>query len=195
MNRVPFDEPLATVGPRIRFHKDFAATLTRLLQRDPARRYGTMKHVVTQLRRLENEEVAFARYAYKAACEQPGFFDEFYARFFAACPGAHDEFMKAHRGDDPERMADQARALRLALNAALVPPDRLQDGLEPYVERHRTVPAHFFPAFAGTFVATLTARPGLELPPFVLDAVQTVLERAASHLAPAGAGHRVEDPI
>lgn len=190
-----FADPLGVVGPRIRYHRKFAATLARLLQRRPAERFATMRDAVTQLRQLDDEDVAFARHAYKVACDQTGFFDDFYARLFMACPGAHDEFIKAHRGNDPQRMADQARALRLALNSALVPPDRLKNNLEPYVEQHRTVPAHFFPAFAQTFVATLEARPGPPLPLFILDAVRSVLDRAALHLNPATAGRDVEEAI
>ena len=106
---------------------------------------------------------------------------------FAAAPGARDEFVKAHGGDNPERMADQARALRLALNSALVSPDRLKDSLELHVERHRTVPAHLFTAFADTFVATLATRAGVDLPPFVLDATRQVIHRAAMQLSPMGA--------
>ena len=109
--------------------------------------------------------------------------------------GAKAAFVKAHHGDNPERVADQARALRLALNSALVAPERLKDNLEPYVERHQEVPAHLFPAFGQTFVATLASGPGFELPPFVLDAVRTVLDRAATHLDPAAAGRDVEEAI
>ena len=191
-----FADPLGVVGPRIRYHRKFAATLARLLQRRPAERFATMRDAVTQLRQLDDEDVAFARHAYKVACDQTGFFDDFYALLFMACPAAHYEFIKAHRGNDPQRMADQA--LRVAagpqLRAGAAPlPARTTSSL--YVEQHRTVPAHFFPAFAQTFVATLEARPGPPLPLFILDAVRSVLDRAALHLNPATAGRDVEEAI
>jgi serine/threonine protein kinase len=177
-----FANPLAQLEPRIRYHEELAAMLSRLLQRDPLRRFATMKHALDELRQVDDETVGFARYAYRRACEQSGFFEQFYTAFFAACPGAHDEFVKAHGGTDAGRMATQAVALRVVLGAALAPADRMKDALEPHVFKHRAVPPAFFQAFADTFVATLAAR--VELPAFVLDAVKTVLNRAAANLSP-----------
>jgi hypothetical protein len=177
-----FANPLAALEPRIRYHEELAAVLSRLMQRDPLKRFPTMKHAIEDLRGVDDETVGFARYAYRRACEQSGFFDQFYTAFFAACPGAHDEFVKAHGGTDLGRMATQAVALRVALSAAMQPPDRVKDALDPYVHKHRGVPPAFFQVFADTFVATLAAR--VDLPPFVLDAVRTILDRAAATLAP-----------
>jgi serine/threonine protein kinase len=175
-----FAAPLAQLEPRILFHEELSAALSRLLQRDPLKRFPTMKHACDELRAVDDEMVGFARYAYNRASDLPGFFDEFYAAFFAACPGARDEFVKAHGGHDTARMTTQSVALRVALGAALAPPDRVKDALGPYGKKHRAVPPAFFQAFAETFVSTLAGR--VDLPPFVLDAVRTMLNLAAAHL-------------
>jgi serine/threonine protein kinase len=183
-----FDNPLGALEPWIHYHQDFAATLSQLLHVEPQNRFRTMDDAVIRLRGVDDEVVGYARYAYTAACEKPGFFETFYSAFFTACPGAREEFMRAHGGQDPKRMEGQAVALKIALGAALDRPETLKKRLAQFAPKHRGVPPEYFPAFTEAFVATLTAHlPGL--PPYVIESWRTVLQRAAEHIAhPADQG-------
>jgi len=134
---------------------------------------------------------AFVSYAHADSHVQEGFATRLAA---AQQQGAFESWADAKI--DPGASWDAVIVAELhKADIALLPPDRLKNNLEPYVEQHRTVPAHFFPAFAQTFVATLEARPGPPLPLFILDAVRSVLDRAALHLNPATAGRDVEEAI
>ena len=181
-----FANPLCAITePWIRYHQGLAEVLTRLLHADPQRRFPSMDEAVKQLWDVEDEVVAYARFAYKAACDQPGFFDAFYSAFFAACPGARDEFVRAHGEQHAERMATQAQVLKFALASTLASPSTLKKKLAQFSAKHQTVPPEYFTAFAETFVATLKAQ-FADLPEFVLDASRTVLTRAATHMAADG---------
>ena len=180
-----FAQPLRALEPWIHYHPEFAAALAQLLHADPLKRFRSMDEAVDKLRSLDDEVVAYARSAYTAACERPGFFEQFYTAFFDACPGARQEFMRAHGGPDVRRMEGQAQALRIALGAALDRPDTLKKRLAQFAPKHRAVPAEYFATFTETFVSTLrTHLP--DLPEFVMAAWRTVLERAAQHIAPHG---------
>jgi serine/threonine protein kinase len=178
-----FANPLRALEPWIHHHQEFAATLAQLLHVDPQKRFRTMDDAVDKLRGLDDEVVAYARSAYATACERPGFFEDFYSAFFDACPGAREEFMRAHGGQDPRRMEGQAVALKIALGVALDRPDTLKRRLAQFAPKHRAVPPAYFAAFTETFVATLTTHVP-DFPAFVIAAWRTVLERAAQHIAP-----------
>jgi len=181
-----FANPLEAIKEEwIQYHPGLAATLARLLQADPQQRFSTMDEAVQDLRGVDDEITAYARYAYDLACKRPGFFDAFYAAFFDDCPAAREEFVRVHGDQHAERMGKQATALQYALAAALSSPNTLKRNMAHLRPMHRTMPPQYFTAFADTFVATLRAR--VEgLPEFVLAAAGTVLHRAAEQIAPRG---------
>jgi hypothetical protein len=178
-----FAKPLeAITEPWLEHHPSLAATLARLLNADPQQRFARMDDAVTALRCVDDAVIAYARSAYKLACERPGFFDAFYSAFFAACPGARAEFMRAHGERHDERMAVQAVALKYALAATLEPPSTLDRTLAHLVAKHRAIPPEYFTAFADAFVTTLHEELP-HLPDFVVGACRTVLNRASTHLS------------
>jgi hypothetical protein len=177
-----FDNPLeAITAPWIHYHSGMATTLARLLDADPQKRYPSMNDAIKELWSIDDEVIAYARFAYKIACDQPKFFEAFYSAFFAACPGAEAEFIRAHGDQHTERMMLQTVALKYALASTLSTPEGLARSLGPLAVKHRMIPPEYFTAFATTFVHTLrTQFP--DLPAFVLGACRTVLERASTHL-------------
>ena len=178
-----FDRPLdAITAPWIHYHPGLATTLTRLLNADPQQRFATMSDAVDELWNVDDDTVAYARFAYKLACDQPRFFDTFYSAFFAVCPGAEAEFMRVHGDQHVDRMIVQAVALKYALSATLDKPEALSRNLGQLAVKHRTISPEYFTAFTDTFVQTLRVE-FPDLPEFVLTACRTVLERAGSHLA------------
>jgi hypothetical protein len=178
-----FNSPLDAVKePWLQYHPGLAATLARLLHVDPQQRFPTMAEAVQELRSVDDETNAYARYAYDLACEQPGFFDAFYSAFFAACPGAQAEFTRIHGEQHKERMEQQATALQYALATALTSPSVMKRNMIRLRPMHRTVPAEYFTAFAETLVTTLRTQVK-GLPEFVLAASAAVLKRAAEHIA------------
>jgi protein kinase-like protein/TIR domain-containing protein/globin len=184
-----FASPLeAITDPWIRYHPGLAAALARLLHADPQQRFSTMAEAVQELRSVDDETTAYARYAYDLACRQPGFFDAFYSAFFTACPEARGEFMRIHGEQHAERMGKQATALQYALVTALASPKALKKNMAHLGPMHRTIAPQLFTAFAETFVATLKNQVE-PLPEFVLEASAGVLKQAAEHIAPrSGSG-------
>jgi serine/threonine protein kinase len=178
-----FAKPLDAIKePWLPCHPAFAATLARLLHVDPQQRFSTMADAVQELRSVDDETTAYARYAYDQACEQPGFFDAFYSAFFAACPGAEAEFMRIHGDQHKERMEQQATALQYALATALTSPSVMKRNMTRLRPMHRDVPVEYFAAFADTLVTTLRTQV-TGLPEFVLAASAAVLKRAADQIA------------
>jgi hypothetical protein len=184
-----FDYPLAPItAPWINYHPGLAHTLSRLLNVDPQKRYPSMSDAIRDLWSVDDEVIAYARFAYKLACDEPRFFEAFYAAFFAACPGAEAEFVRAHGDEHAARMTVQAVALKYALTATLGTPESLSRNLAQLTLKHRMIPPEYFTAFIDTFLHTLRAQ-FADLPEFVLNACRTVLERAATHLG-SGAHER-----
>jgi hypothetical protein len=177
-----FDRPLeAITAPWIHYHTGLANTLTRLLNPDPQHRFATLDEALRELWSVDDEVVAYARFAYKIACDQPRFFNAFYSAFFAVCPGAQAEFTRAHGAEHADRMIVQAVALKYALAATLGRPEALTSNLAHLTVKHRTIPPEYFAAFTDTFINTLQ-REFPDLPQFVLSACRTVLDRAGKHL-------------
>ena len=180
-----FTNPLDAIQePWLQYHPALAATLARLLHVNPQQRFPTMAEAVQELRSVDDETTAYARYVYDRACEQPGFFDAFYSAFFAACPGAQAEFMRIHGDQHKDRMEQQATALQYALATALTSPSVMKRNMTRLRPMHRDLPVEYFTAFADTLVTTLRTHVK-GLPEFVLAASATVLKRAAEHIAAA----------
>ena len=93
--------------------------------------------------------------SYQRCCDQPGFFEEFYRTFLAACPEAAPRF--AHTD-----FARQNQLLRHAVGLLLIfskQPDAEPTLLTRIAERHSrrdlAVPAALYPPFVDSLIATV----------------------------------------
>ena len=93
--------------------------------------------------------------SYQRCCDQPGFFEAFYRRFFAVCPEAEPRFARTD-------FARQNQLLRHAFGVLLVfatQPDGEPTVLSRIAERHSRrdldVPPSLYPPFVDSMIATV----------------------------------------
>jgi len=87
-----FDNPLEKAGVWQEYHQQLAAVIRRMLHRNPADRWESMTEVARQLRSIEDETRALARYSFRKWLDNDEFFLAFYESFFAGAVDAKGKF-------------------------------------------------------------------------------------------------------